>query len=409
MLLDCYYGAQVTKSTGNKPGENDVFTNLFCIDYATERNTDLNRKEPVRLRQRRIKNGGYSPYLDTYWNGKRSYDFLKLYLNPPTDDLAIIENKTTLELARQIKYKRILELQTGLHGSAVVKPRPKFRDFFAELASDKIRFDNNAGNWASAFKHVLVFLGDDNPTIQEIDDIWLEEFRAYYLKLISELENKGLASSTALSYFNRVRTALTTAYERRIIERNPANLARPIRAENAIREFLTLNEVKRLVETKCDQPILKNAFLFCVLTGLRWSDIARLTWEEVKGNDVDGWYLHFKQQKTRLYHVLPITPQAKELLGERFESTQVIFNRLKYSSKTSIELCRWAIAAGIPKRITFHSARHTHATLLLSHGIDIYTVSKLLGHKHVVSTERYAHITDKLKQDAINKLSNIHS
>ena len=90
-------------------------------------------KEPVRLRQRRIKNGGYSLYLDTYWNGKRSYDFLKLYLNPPTDDLAIIENKTTLELAKQIKYKRILELQTGLHGSAVVKPRPKFRDFFAEL------------------------------------------------------------------------------------------------------------------------------------------------------------------------------------------------------------------------------------------------------------------------------------
>ena len=87
-----------------------------------------------------------------------------------------------------------------------------------------------------------------------------------------------------------------------------------------------------------------------------------------------------------------------------FESTRVIFNRLKYSSKTSIELCRWAIAAGIAKRITFHSARHTHATLLLSHGVDIYTVSKLLGHKHVVSTERYAHITDKLKSEAIRKI-----
>ncbi|MBT1705397.1 phage integrase SAM-like domain-containing protein [Chryseosolibacter indicus] len=74
-------------------------------------------------------------------------------------------------------------MQTGLHASAVVKPRPKFRDFFAELASEKIRFDNNAGNWASAFKHVLVFLGDDNPTIQEIDDIWLEEFRAYLLEV----------------------------------------------------------------------------------------------------------------------------------------------------------------------------------------------------------------------------------
>jgi integrase len=117
--------------------------------------------------------------------------------------------------------------------------------------------------------------------------------------------------------------------------------------------------VKRLVETRCDQPVLKDAFLFCVLTGLRWSDIAHLTWEEVKGNDVDGWYLHFKQRKTKLYHVLPITPQAQELLGEHFESTRVIFHRLKYNSKTSIELGRWAIAAGIAKKITFHSTRHT--------------------------------------------------
>jgi hypothetical protein len=71
-----------------------------------KKSIDHNRKEPVRLRQKRLRNGGYSLSLDIYWNGKRSYDFLKLYLNPPTDDLAVIENKTTLELAKQIKYKR---------------------------------------------------------------------------------------------------------------------------------------------------------------------------------------------------------------------------------------------------------------------------------------------------------------
>lgn len=171
-----------------------------------------------------------------------------------------------------------------------------------------------------------------------------------------------------------------------------------------MREFLTLNEVKRLMETKCDQPVLKDVFLFCVLTGLRWSDIAHLTWEEVKGSDADGWYLHFKQRKTKQFHVLPITQQAKELLGEHKAPDFLVFRLLKYSSKTTIQLCRWAIAAGVSKKITFHSARHTHATLLLSHGVDIYTVSRLLGHKHIVSTERYTHITDKTKVEAINKL-----
>lgn len=140
------------------------------------------------------------------------------------------------------------------------------------------------------------------------------------------------------------------------------------------------------------------------MTGLRWSDIAQLTGEELKGNKVDGWYLHFKQRKTKQCHVLPITPEARELLGDRVNSDHRIFKELRYSSQTSLELCRWAIAAGIRKKITFHSSRHTHATLLLSHGVDIYTVSKLLGHKHIVSTERYAHITDKTKVEAINKL-----
>ena len=176
-----------------------------------------------------------------------------------------------------------------------------------------------------------------------------------------------------------------------------------------MREFLTLNEVKRLVETKCDQPLLKNAFLFCVLTGLRWSDIVHLTWDEIKGTEGDGWSLHFKQRKTKQFHVLPITPKAKELLGDQADSERLIFFQLRYSSKTTIDLCRWAIAAGISKKITFHSARHTHATLLLSYGVDIYTVSSLLGHKHVTSTERYAHMTDAKKIEAIARLQEIRS
>ena len=156
----------------------------------------------------------------------------------------------------------------------------------------------------SAFKHLLVFLGDDNQALQEIDDTWLEEFRAYLLEVDKRSGKPRLSSNTAFSYFNKIRSALTTAYELRVIERNPANLARPIRAESSMREFLTLNEVKRLVETKCDQPILKDAFLFCVLTGLKWSDIAALTWEEIKGNEVDGWYLHFKTTEDK---ALPCT------------------------------------------------------------------------------------------------------
>ena len=116
MLLRCYYAARVTKFPVTNRVKKSSSTTFYVSTMPRKRNTDLNRKEPVRLRQKRLKNGGYSLYLDIYWNGKRSYEFQKLYLNPPSDDLAVIENKTTLELAKQIKYKRILELPTGLHG-----------------------------------------------------------------------------------------------------------------------------------------------------------------------------------------------------------------------------------------------------------------------------------------------------
>ena len=139
----------------------------------------MNGKEPVRLRKRRLKNGGYSLYLDTYWNRRRSVESLKMYLNNSSDPLAIAEDKTTLEIARQIKYKRILALQLGHYGVSNIAPRQKFADYFAEMTVQRQRFRSNADNWNGALKHLMIFLKGSNPVINEIDDIWLMEFRDY--------------------------------------------------------------------------------------------------------------------------------------------------------------------------------------------------------------------------------------
>jgi integrase len=365
---------------------------------------NLNGKEPVRLRTKRLKNGGHSLYLDIYWNRRRSYEFLKMYLRGSADELALVENKNTLEIARQIKYKRILALQLGHYGVSNGLPRPRFADFFAEMTALKQRFRSNADNWNGALKHLMIFLDGANPTINEIDDLWLLEFKDY-LSEPSRLTGKPrLAPNTAHSYFNKIRSALTVAYHRKMIDRNPASIVKAIPAEGTLREFLTVEEVKKLVDTPCEEPLLKDAFLFSVLTGLRWSDVFHLKWEQVKGNETEGWYLQFQQRKTKDYLVLPVTAQAKELLGTVRDQYEQVFAGLKYSAQTSNVLSRWSLLAGIAKKITFHSARHTHATLLISKGVDIYTVSKLLGHRRVKSTELYAHMTDALKVEAINKL-----
>ena len=180
--------------------------------------------------------------------------------------------------------------------------------------------------------------------------------------------------------------------------------------EETPRQYLTMEEVKKLVATDCKYPQLKRAFLFGCFTGLRKSDIMKLTWGEVQ--TFDGYTrLVFKQKKTGGQEYLDIPKVADEYIGERGDakSIDLVFPLFKYSSETSLELRRWAMQAGITKDFTFHCSRHTFAVLLLNSGADIYTVSKLLGHHELQTTQIYAHVLDKKKQDAVTIISNLFS
>ena len=117
--------------------------------------------------------------------------------------------------------------------------------------------------------------------------------------------------------------------------------------------------------------------------------------------------LKFQQQKTKGVENLPISEQAVKVLGERGEDEEKIFRYLKYSAHHNNKLHKWVKDSGIDKHITFHSARHTFATLQLTMDTDIYTVSKLLGHRHLKTTEIYVKVIDKKKIDAVGKIPNI--
>ena len=140
------------------------------------------------------------------------------------------------------------------------------------------------------------------------------------------------------------------------------------------------------------------------MTGLRWSDVIKVTWKEVQYSKQDGYFLRYTQQKTQGVETLPIPQQAYDQLGERGEADERIFNGLKYSAYNNIKLSKWVWGAGIQKNITFHCFRHTYSTLQLTMGTDIYTVSKMLGHKNLKTTEIYGKIIDKKKIEAANKI-----
>ena len=113
----------------------------------------------------------------------------------------------------------------------------------------------------------------------------------------------------------------------------------------------------------------------------------------------------FVQKKTSGLEYLDLSPQASQMLRERNRVGDFVFYDLpNHLSSVNAALKRWAWEAGINKNISFHTARHTFATMLLTLDVDLYTVSKLLGHKDIKTTQIYAKIIDKKKQDAVNKI-----
>lgn len=152
--------------------------------------------------------------------------------------------------------------------------------------------------------------------------------------------------------------------------------------------------MQALAKTECKYPVLKRAFLFSCLSGLRWSDINTMIWSEVR-DEGENSKINFRQDKTEGVEYLYISKQARELLGERDSPKERVFKGLRYGMTYNTEIVRWCNRAGVPKHITFHSARHTNAVLLLENGADIYTVSKRLGHRELKTTAIYAKIVDK--------------
>ena len=178
-----------------------------------------------------------------------------------------------------------------------------------------------------------------------------------------------------------------------------------IKAAETQKEYLTLEELQTLVRMDCKFPVLKKAVLFSSLTGLRFSDIKNLKWIDIQqSNHQGGYFIKFRQQKTKGVELIPISDDAYRLLGERLSSEKSVFQGLNYSAHVANYLKTWIKESGINKIITFHCFRHTYATLQLSYGTDLYTVSKMLGHRELKTTQVYAKVIDKTKRDAADRI-----
>ena len=360
----------------------------------------------VHLRKRKLTDGSTSLYLDVYSLNKRYTKTLNLKLVSGRSPIDRKSNAKTLQLAETIRAEMQLDLQHAQHGVQNDDNLDKsFINYFWELTEKRKASIGNYGNWDSAYKHLQKFANGDI-SFRDLDRTFVRDFKEYLTDEAVTKSNVQLAPNSQSSYFNKFKAAINQAVNDGILQINPNKGIRGIKGETPERSYLTLEELKKMAKTECKFPILRRAFLFSCMTGLRWSDIQKMTWTEVHDEEKNAKVI-FRQKKTKGQEYLPISKQARELLGDRQEGDERVFSGLKYSSHNNHELERWAMRAGISKHITFHSGRHTFATIQLTLGTEIYTLSKLLGHSELRTTQIYGDIIDSKKEQAMDLLPDI--
>jgi len=372
----------------------------------------------VTLRKKKISKGRQSLYLDFYpaithpETGKPTRrEFLGLYIfEKPKTPIDKQHNAETLKIGESIRQKRENFLNKPEIYSEYEREQLRkkelgeqcFIEYFRKLANK--RKANNRDNWISALNYIEAFTGG-KLKFADLNEKFLEDFKEYLLTTKSKKSEKTtLSRNSAVSYFNKVKAALKQAYKDGILQTDLNAKISPIKTAETRREYLTIEELNKLVKTPCNNDLLKRAALFSALTGLRFSDIQKMVWGELEYIEGQGYFLNFSQKKTNGVEYYPISEQAVSLLNEKGEPTARVFEGLEYSAYHNKHLFEWIRTAGINKDITFHCFRHTFATLQLFNGTDIYTVSKMLGHKDLKTTQIYAKIVDDTKRKAADKI-----
>ena len=361
----------------------------------------------VTLRTRPIKNGMLSYYLDFY-PGYRDVVTMKtirheslgiyIYADPQNKREKDFNERMT-EKAEAIRCRRF---------ESVVNERYDFFDK-AKMQGDFLDYFNRVlknkdPKWKFVYEHFKYFVGG-KCRCEEVDFDLCNNFRTYLLTAKNLRNGKPMFINSVAGYWSTFRGFINIAYRDKMIRTNPNDFLEKIPTIPVNKESLTLQELRKLYKTPCEIDVLKRASIFACLTGMRRSDIINLKWEDVKTYADGGRYVEFYAQKTKARNIIPISEEAYKLIskdrkcinGKVFEGFEIIMAQHPLKS--------WLRKAGIKKRITFHSFRHTFASLQVELGTDLYTVMQLLAHKSVTTTQIYACHADPKRRETATRIS----
>lgn len=377
-----------------------------------------------------LSDGRESLFLDYYFGYQMTYsdklnkdvlqkdrkrEYLSLYLwHAPRTPFERQQNKKTLELAKQIRYERGQELLESAKGYRLKKNHDiNFIEYFQAYIKSYTKKDVRM--LEVALNRFVDFLKETTEYNKFARKIKPEQINKDMVIAYTEYLKSRSVGDGAKSIYARFKKVINHAIEHDVIIKNPCIGISIKTDENILRkEILSLEEIQKLISTHYDNenPNTRQAFIFCLYTGLRFCDVKDLTFANV---DFSNKILKFEQNKTKGHSassgvVIPLNENHLKLIGKPQQPDnrdEVIFDLPSYETCLK-SLGRWVKRAGINKHISWHCARHSFAVNILNNGANIKTVASLLGHSGLKHTEKYTRAIDSLKQDAINSLPELN-
>lgn len=330
----------------------------------------LKLKEPIKLRYKKLANGNLSLYLDYYRQGRRTYQFLHLYIIAEIDENYKKQNEASIKQALLLKSQKIIELLKDTPLEPKREKEIKLLNFVQQYANDrkKPNAENYRGRYATiiTLKRHLENFGAQKTLLSQVDVNFLKRFIDYLhsandLRYQKEKNQRKLSEGTIFLKYTILRSVLIEAKKKKLIAENPFNVLPSnykLKRPDSSRCYLSKKELVKVIERPCLIPQVKEAFLFSCFTGLRKSDVLELKWEEIIKENSKS-FIYKKIKKTQRWLKIPLSSQAAQWLPPRPSHAQgIVYNSISHTA-LSKNLKNWlSQIKSLKKDITFHCASH---------------------------------------------------
>lgn len=359
----------------------------------------------ITLGRKSLRNGRLSLYLDYCFNGKRQRQYLGIILDSPTDKHTRATNRAKLQLAQVLRSQKEIEY---------LKERYPFRTTempftLPQTTGNRIDFFSFAEEYLAQYhqkdirlvRGVFTQLRKFHTGVLLLNDI-TPRFCHSFLDYL----HRNLNGNSPVNYFKKFKMCLNACIESGLLLQNPANGIRLPQYNDVTKEILSEKELTQLALTPCRNPEVKRAFLFSCMSGLRWCDVKLLSYRNIDFAQRRITLIQKKVAGHSSHSVLHLNlnTSALYLLKAQTGSGEERVFQLPSHSYCLRLLNEWTRKAGIRKHISFHCARHTFITNLMASGANIKTAASLAGHSSTRHTEKYIHIIDTQKQQAVDNL-----